>query len=336
MQPPVSSAIFNDAAMPLVAAALDPAVAERVLRAALAESWQREGRPAAGGTLRRVEMLRHKAGRRCLIEYEFESDGKKFSVLGKVRAKGLDRKTFDAVQRLREHGFGEGAADGVCVPAALGVVPEWNMWLQAKVPGVPVTEALLAGDVALAGRVAQAAFKLHRCGVQPAREHPMEEELRILRERLRGVAEARAGWAPRLGKLLAACERAAAALGPEEARPIHRDFHPAQVLVDGEHLWLLDLDLFSVGEPAIDVGNFIAHITELSLRTFGDAARREGIEREIEDAYVVLAGEAVRPRVRALTFLSLARQVWISTLFEERRAFTERLLALCEQRADAH
>ena len=69
---------------------------------------------------------------------------------------------------------------------------------------------------------------------------------------------------------------------------------------------------------------------------FGDPTRREGITSGIEDAYVSAAGESIRPRVRALTFLSLARHVWISTLFEERRPFTERLLSLCEERAADH
>ncbi len=289
-------------------------------------------RRVSARSLRRIEVLRHKAGRRCLIEYEFASGDETFSVLGKVRAKGLDRKTFEVVRRLRESGFGDGAADGVSVPAALGVVPEWRMWLQARVPGAPVTERLLAGDVALAARVAGAAFKLHQSGVQPSREHTMEEEMRILRERLSSVAEAQPALAARIGALLSGCERLAGSLGPGEARPIHRDFHPAQVLVDGGRLWLIDLDLFSLGEPAIDVGNFLAHITELSLRTHGDATRGERVERGIEDAYVVLAGEGMRARIRAQAALSLARHVWISTLFAERRPFTERLLELSVER----
>ena len=34
---------------------------------------------------------------------------------------------------------------------------------------------------------------------------------------------------------------------------IHRDFYPDQVLVDGARVYLLDLDLYSLGEPPLDV-----------------------------------------------------------------------------------
>ena len=292
----------------------------------------------AEARLLRLEVIRHKPGRRGLIAYEFETrDGGRRRVLGKVRAKGLDRKTFEAVQDLRAHGFDESAPDLICIPPALGVVPRWNMWVQAEVPGVPATGALLHGDDGdLPARIAAAAFKLHRTSVVPPRAHTMERELEILQKRLGEVARAQPPLSERIARLLAECDRLAATLGPPEARPIHRDFHPAQVLVDGARLWLLDLDLFSAGEPAIDVGNFIAHVTELSLRTFGDASRRDDIARGIEDAYVSAAGEHTRASVRVLTILSLARHVWISTLFEDRREFTERLLALCEARAGDH
>lgn len=44
------------------------------------------------------------------------------------------------------------------------------------------------------------------------------------------------------------------------------------------------------------------------------------------------AGEPVRPAVRAYTLLTLARHVYLSTLFPERQPFTARLLELCEER----
>jgi hypothetical protein len=339
--------ITGDPALPFAGAATSPIEAEHVIRTAMRRNERREAGEGvehdfsseafAGATLLQIKVLRHKPGRRCLIEYQFaKRNGPVVAVLAKMRAKGLDKKTVASVRELRRQGFHEGAPDKICIPPLLGVVPEWGLWLQAKVQGAPVTEALLRGDdVNLARRLAEAAFKLHSCDVEPPRTHPMAEEMAILHQRLGATAEARPEWSGRIRGLLADCDRVAASLAAAEARPIHRDFHPAQALVDGGRLWVLDLDLFSAGEPAIDVGNFIAHIAELSLRTFGDAARCAAAERAMEEAYVARAGEAVRSRVLALAALSLARHVWISTLFEDRRPFTERILALSEERLRA-
>ena len=118
---------------------------------------------------------------------------------------------------------------------------------------------------------------------------------------------------------------------------IHRDFYPAQVLVDGSRgrsprLWLLDFDLFCNGDPALDIGNFIGHLTEQSLRMFGDANALADRERAIEDRFVQLSGEDARFRVRAYQTLTLVRHIQLSTEFTERRPFTKPLLQLCEER----
>src|SRR2546426_9353652 len=39
------------------------------------------------------------------------------------------------------------------------------------------------------------------------------------------------------------------------------------VIVNGERLFLLDFDLYCEGDPALDIGNFLGHITEQSLRS---------------------------------------------------------------------
>jgi hypothetical protein len=313
-----------DESMPFATEALNPEVAEDALTAALkSESREEQGR------LTRIEVLRHKRGRRALIAYEFE----RRTVLGKVRAKGLDGKTFQLVRELGERGFDENAPDGILVPQALGYIKRWNMWLQARVSGTPVETHLLSGSHGvLASRVAAAAAKLHATPLVIQRAHTVDDELKILRERLSAASAQQSQLAPRILAVLAACERSAQQL-VEPSRLIHRDFYPAQILVEPSRVWLLDLDLCSMGDPALDIGNFVAHVEELSLRTFGDAARWKKFEADLVAEYLRRASEARREQIETWTFLSLARHIWISTQFPERREFTERLLALCEARA---
>jgi aminoglycoside phosphotransferase (APT) family kinase protein len=207
------------------------------------------------------------------------------------------------------------------------------MWLQEKVGGMSATRGMLGSDaLSLAPRIAQAAHKIHRCGVTSSRTHNVADELEILESRLLAAAALQPGWAASLTALLENCRALAESLPPVFPCPIHRDFHPGQILVDEDRLWLLDFDLFSHGDPALDVGNFIAHVTELSLRHFGDERHLAGVERELENAYAALDGEGVRPRIAIYAALTLARHVFISTQFPDRRAFTERILKLATER----
>jgi aminoglycoside phosphotransferase (APT) family kinase protein len=115
-------------------------------------------------------------------------------------------------------------------------------------------------------------------------------------------------------------------------RGIHRDFYPDQVLVDGNRLYLLDFDLYARGDPALDIGNCIGHITEQAVRTRGDPQAFADREAALADRFVELAGEQTRPAVRAYALLTLARHVQLSAQRVERQPFTERLLELCEER----
>lgn len=321
----------NDAAMPFLAAALDPVEAGRKLEERLLGGEARV-------KLDNVRLVRHKPGRRCLIEYDVElrlPDGhrEELTLLGKSRARGLDRKGYRVQRALREAGFDEESPE-FCVPETFDVIPEFNMWLQRKVPGVPAIGPLTEPEGAeLARRISFLSDSLHRAGVTPLRRaHTVADELRILRERLHLVAEEQPRLGPRLERLLVCCEHLGARIPRPRTSGVHRDFYADQVLVDGERLYLLDLDLYCEGDPALDIGNFMAHITEYSLRELGDPNALADREDALEDEFLRLSGGACREAVRAYATLTLARHVHISTLFPERRAFTGGLLELCEER----
>jgi hypothetical protein len=307
--------------MPFLADALDPARAEPALRRALPEKDFR---------LREATLFRHKPGRRALVSYELDlEDGGTTTVLGKARAKGLDEKSFRVQKALRE--------EGQPAPEPLGVVSGFHMWLQRKVAGVPATEALAGpGGRDLAWKIAGLAHGLHGSRVRPLRRpHGIREELQILHRRLPLVAAANPRWEKRIERVLKLCDRVGKGLRQPEFRPVHRDFYPDQVLVDGDRLWLLDLDLYCPGDPALDIGNFAAHLTEHGLRTFGDPDGLRDREAALEEGFAGLAGEESIPRVRAYAALTLARHIHISTRFPERRPFTGELLGLSEERLES-
>ncbi|MFD1733724.1 phosphotransferase [Deinococcus malanensis] len=253
-------------------------------------------------------------------------------MLGKIRARNLDRASYGLQRSLFRGGFSGEATDGIGVPEPLGVIPAWNMWLQRQVPGKMVGSLLTGpqGEV-LAGRVVDTAHKLHRSAASPTRQHLMADELRILHERLGVLGNSHPDWQSRLTRLLEACDQLAARVPAPVLRPIHRDFYQDQLIVDGERLWLLDLDLCCWGDPALDIGNFCGHVTELALRTLGSSDRLAPVEEALQRRFARYHGEASRVAVQAYAALTLVRHISISARMEERQPFVGALLELSEK-----
>jgi hypothetical protein len=325
--------VTKDPAMSSLAAAVDPAKVRMRFRGRLRRLTGENGLPH----LRTIRVIRYKPGRRCVIEYDLELERpdaapEMVTLIGKVRRLRSGKSGYRLLSALWDAGLGADSADGITVAEPIGVVPEFRMWLQRKVQGQVATDLLAApGGEDLVRRIAEAAHKLHRAGVLAKRRHTMNDELRILHERLPSVARSEPQWAGRIERLLDACDRLGAGTLQPEPCGIHRDFYADQVIVAGPRLCLIDFDLYCEGDPALDIGNFLGHIREQSLRSLGDPEALADLEEAMEERFVELAGEEMRPAVRTYKLLTLARHVHLSTLFPERRPFTGNLLELCEE-----
>jgi len=160
----------------------------------------------------------------------------------------------------------------------------------------------------------------------------MSDELRILHERIPLVTQQYPQWEKRLERIIEASNH----LGENTPEPkccgIHRDFYPDQVIINNSRLYLIDLDLYCEGNPALDIGNFIGHIQEYSLRTFGNSQVLQEYENVLAERFIQLTSDKFLTAIQSYTTLTLVRHIHISTQFAERRHFTEALLNLCEQR----
>jgi hypothetical protein len=327
---------IGDSEMPSLALALDPVEVQRQFASHLLPLCGEGGVVHLGA----IRVLRYKPERRCVIEYEVQvkraGDAPEAVLLiGKVRARRSGKSGYRLLQAFWDNGFSRESLDGIAVPEPIGVLSACRLWLQRKVPGRVATELLTApGGIALGQRIAEAAYKVHRAGVPTQRHHSMADELGILHAHLSRLAQTAPPWAERLERLLEACQRLGAATPTPTPCGIHRDFYPDQVIVDGSRLHLIDFDLYCEGDPALDIGNFLGHLTEQSLRTLGDPRALVEVEQAMEERFVALAGEATRAAVRAYATLTLVRHIYLSTWFPERRPLTGCLLELCEERLD--
>ncbi len=111
--------------------------------------------------------------------------------------------------------------------------------------------------------------------------------------------------------------------------PIHADFHHTNLLVEGTHVQLIDMDEMAIGDPCVDIGRFLSSLRIPSLRTFGSF---EGLKSQRElfleeylthskkDVRKVRLFEAASLFTSAASAFRLQRQNWeeeVAWLLEE-------------------
>lgn len=319
-------ALPTDPALPRLEAALDRDRAEAVLRAA---------HPGlASARLMSAHLLRHKPGKRCLIEYRFAGpSAASFRLFGKMQAKGVDRKSLDLQRQLHAGSFGPAATDRIRVPEPLGGVPELHLWLQRWVPGISLGDLLATSRAAeLATRAADALVKLQIMGPAPLRVWSLADELRVLRERHAVGAALLPAFEGPFTELLLGSERLAARLPPSLPTPAHRDFYPDQLMLRGEDLYLVDLDVYALADPALDAGNFEAHLLELKVRGRGDPASLERAAHAFRDRFMDRRPTVPPLAIEHYLTLSLVRLAFLAPLFPDRHRALSTLIDVARAR----
>ena len=260
-----------------------------------------------------IEILKYKPGRRCVLRYGVDGRSRQtgqsthYQLIGKVFRDERGLRLHKLQKMLWHNGFGPNAADGIYVPNSLAYVPKMRMQVQAWAPGETLNELAPDTDLApLMPLVAKGLAKLHNLpvpipvngdGPVEMRSYLLSDELENLDRFAAKLAVERPyamqtvfslrdtllDWAERLPPLAAPAS-------------IHRDFYYSQVLYNLGQLTLIDFDLFALGDPAIDVANFIAHLHFLGMdRLAGFNALEEeaalflesyGRFRPIDDAFL--------------------------------------------------
>ncbi|MDO4905554.1 MAG: phosphotransferase [Lautropia sp.] len=288
--------------------------------------------PVDGFRLAPVRVLRHKAGRRALLEYVIEVPGQApTTLIGKWRHKGVDQNGYSIQQAFWQQGFD---LPELSVPEAVAIMPEYRLWLQRKCAGEMYTLQLNPDSPTNpAARIGRAIASLHNSRVPTKRQWTLDDELKMLHERLRMAIRLRPIWAERIEALIPATQRLADRLPANPPTGIHRDCYPDQILVDGERLLWLDLDLYCEGDPALDIGNFIAHMIEHALRHYNDPLALEPQQQALQQAFGAHSNTPVSDTsIAAWTTLALTRHIYLSTQFPDRHHTTAALLELCETR----
>lgn len=327
---PTAAPAAPDPLMPQLVTALDLDSGVRMVEQALAGLGPTDFAPM----LDQARLIRHKPGRRALIEYRFvfPNGGEHLRAIGKIRAKRSDHRTYRLNQAIYSATQDEKSGCRLRVPRPLAEVPALNMWLQQRIDGEDGWSALASPRGEQAARcIAHALFELHQLELEEEKTHDWTDELTILDQRLDRLQAAAPLLTRRIQALRRSCHRVAAPLDNRHLCNIHRDFYPDQVIVQGQQVYLLDLDLYCRGDPAVDLGNFIAHLQEADLRRFHEPKKSAHLADTFLSTYCELSGDADLPwAVEIYRLLTLVRLGEISTRMVERRAYTMRIMEFCE------
>jgi Ser/Thr protein kinase RdoA (MazF antagonist) len=199
-----------------------------------------------------LEELKHKPGRRVTLR----AHGPNGSAI--VKLYQSDRIVSVAA---RIAAIAEGP-DEPLVPRVLAVEPEKRLLVLSEVPGAPLREAILGSDEDECRRAGMAIAAWHQAwaGKRPGAlaAHTIEGELIVLADRSALASR-------EIGMRVGAALRSFRGEWPA-ATVVHRDLYEEQVLL-GERVGLIDVDDAALGPPELDVGNLLAHLELIELRS---------------------------------------------------------------------
>ena len=286
---------------------------------------------APGTKLKHVwpELLGHRLGKRAAVRlrYELKDKESKERTQGAVFLKMFKRRSdrgrelAETTNALVERGFTSDAA--VRVPSLVTYVPDWEMLVTENVPGVPLADlesSALRDGVCMAARAIAA---LHRVELDPGRSHTVSDEISLLDGWVRLTGEVAYLPDAVIERTSRAFERVARELASIEHAPtalVHRDFYEKQVIIDGDRTVLIDFDTLAHADPAIDLGNFVAHIRLARAKGLDVPS---GLEEDFLAAYG--ADASLAERVGVYTRATLLRLVCLYSFWPRWKGVPERL-----------
>lgn len=275
--------------LPFLARALDP----REMAQVLGDSNQPP----------EIKVLAYYAHRRGILHYRAGST----EMLGKLYTPG---PLVASVQQVMKDVQSQGTDRGIVIPKPLAVVGE--LLLMEWLPGVPVNQVVeqegLEQAKAAIRLAAEALSKLHQLQVGSESLRSLESDW----ERHGKRADRLSLVAPELSERVEALrDQIKSRLSQFDSHPkvfLHGDYKTSQLLMDGGRISVVDFDRAGIGDPAIDVGNFMADLHREAV-TSGQAFLRD-LADEFLTEYQARSPELdneLKVRARLMQNLALVR-----------------------------
>ena len=205
------------------------------------------------------------------------------SIIGKRRSDSYGEQVFSLLQELWNKGFdgrrgGNGGHDHddhlkICEPIAY--FPDYNLMLTSKASGLELGKVMMMkgdGDNKnlLETYVKQAAAwlaKLHSIHLNSGRTFSLKEEEKKLNEWGQHLSSFYPYFAEKIKDIFLPCIlETEKSIDTKLFVPIHGDFNPNNIFVDGTSITVIDFEQSCIFDPTFDLGYFIAKLISAKRR----------------------------------------------------------------------
>lgn len=272
-----------------------------------------------------AEVLGYRLGRRCVARVRWRDRlGRRPAPFPKndiVIKMGRRRQTLALWTRWRqlEHeGFSHNSSDGIGMPKSLFLHSDTGALFQEYNREVSVHDQIGCDDFAFhCGKAALALSKLHGSRVPGLANYSAADELGHLQWLTTITAQTFPAVAISVANKLRRLIETVATDDPGEYTTAHRDFYDKQVLSGESKTVLLDCDTLAMSDPALDYGNFIAHLhlrahqhEEHAASILDGAAQFKESYREHSKAFRSRASWWIRASLLRLACIYIWRPRW--------------------------
>ncbi|MFQ6027277.1 MAG: aminoglycoside phosphotransferase family protein [Dehalococcoidia bacterium] len=247
-------------------------------------------------SVRRVtpKVCKYRSGSRLTLIYEVATEipggGPRETgrVIGKINPLGKPDEIFTRSWALWRATQGK----DVNLPKPLAYLHPLQLMLQEFVEGQPLSSAVESPSFPdIIRQTARSIVAIHQAEQVPFGQIRNAISYgKSVRQRSRLAASLHPEMVRKVKRLennlMQELERGVAGIGP-----IHGDFHPGNVLVQDDHVTLIDLDLSTYGERSADIGCFLANLRRFALVHTGRIDGLEGPAQIFLDQYLALMPE---------------------------------------------
>ncbi len=230
----------------------------------------------------RFQMLRYHQNR-CVFDVNIRTDDGRQSIIAKLFA--VDRQdAFDAMQKIHQSGFGQGAP--FTVPKPIAYLPSLRILIEEKVEGKQVKSILLEDDKP------EQLEAVRRCGAWLARFHDTAPKfgksvdprpfLDHVQSWANMVAEFGKPFDYKCKLLMQKLYDMIPAKGGFEYCPGHGSYIPSHVMLNDERTVTIDFDEFELVDPARDLAWFLIALERYELK-YG---KRHGFYERLSQPFV--------------------------------------------------
>jgi len=207
-------------------------------------------------------------GQRLIVEYSLNDDAAPTArpsrrLIAKFFSDGMGARSFSVMRCIASALDAlPGQPPVLAIPQAYFYDPDLRLQVQQRVRGTAYPELLARRGFRIHLRLAgQALSCLHSLPVSGEAPRRMAEHMaELMRPHPLRLAEALPEMRVRVEGLVSAMLEAESRWPGTPPSWLHRDVHMDQLFRYEGRVWLIDWDLAAVGDPAVDVGNFLLQI----------------------------------------------------------------------------